>query len=58
MDTRNIMCPLTESNIDEYTCYLICEAAEGMLPENEMPGRQGFETERKICLDCPNHDAN
>ncbi len=58
MDTEKIMCPLTESMIDEYECYLICEAAEGMIPANEMPGKQDFTIESKICSNCSNHKVD
>ena len=58
MDIKNIMCPLTETKIDEYACYLICEAAEGNIPENEMPGRQEFKREQEICLKSQHHDVD
>ena len=50
-----ILCPLTDTEINEYTCYLICEAAEGNIPSNEMPCINSFEEERNICMKCKYH---
>lgn len=58
MDIKNIFCPLTKSKIDEYSCYLISEAAEGNIPENEMPGKQDFKKEQEICMNCSHHDID
>ena len=58
MDTRDIRCPLTKEYIDEYSCYLICEAAEGMVPENEMPGIKKYEEEKEICIKCRYHNTD
>lgn len=58
MDTKTIRCPLTETNIGEYDCYLISEAAEGNIPENEMPCVQSYDIERAICLKCKFHNVD
>ena len=55
--SKNIRCPLSNSYIDEYSCYLICEAAEGMLPKSEMVGIKPFEQERDICINCKYHNV-
>ena len=55
MDTNKVECPLLEDEIEEYSCYLICEAAEGNIPTNEMPGRQSYEKESGICKKCKYH---
>lgn len=57
MATKKYICPLTDLPIDEYECYLVSEAAEGMIPSNEMPGKQDFEIESKICLKCSKHSV-
>ena len=49
MGIKNKLCPLTKNEIDEYSCYLICEAAEGNIPDNEMPGIKEFDIESEIC---------
>ena len=58
MDINNILCPLTGKEIDEYSCYLICDAAEGNIPNNEMPSIKEFEIESKICKKCKYHDID
>lgn len=58
MDTKEILCPLTNTLIDEYACYLICETAEGNMPENEMPCIKSFEEESKVCNRCKYHDTD
>ena len=55
---NNILCPLSNTHIDEYSCYLICEAAEGMLPKSEMVGIKPFEEERDICIKCKYHNVD
>jgi hypothetical protein len=58
MGTNMILCPLTNTKIAEYDCYLICEAAEGNIPENEMPCINNFEQERKVCIECKYHNID
>ena len=58
MAIKNIKCPLISDNIDEYSCYLISEAAEGNIPETEMPCIQSYEIEKEICLKCKFHNVD
>lgn len=58
MDTKSILCPLTQKNISEYDCYIISEAAEGNVPENEMPCIQSYDIEKEICLKCKFHNID
>lgn len=54
-NTKIVKCPLTETDIDGYECYLICEAAEGNISQDEMPCMQDYDIEREICLKCKFH---
>ena len=58
MGIKNKLCPLTKNEIDEYSCYLICEAAEGNIPNNEMPGIKEFDIESEICKRCKYHNID
>ncbi|MBQ2669360.1 MAG: hypothetical protein IJG06_01120 [Clostridia bacterium] len=58
MDIKAVHCPLTDTEIDNYQCYLYCEAAEGNIPENEMPLFKSFEEESKICNKCKYHSID
>lgn len=58
MDTNYIFCPITNSKIDEYSCYLICEAVEGNIPQSEMPNIKKYDEERKICQNCKYHSID
>lgn len=54
-NAKKVKCPLIETDIDGYECYLICEAAEGNISQDEMPCIQNYEVEREICLKCQFH---
>lgn len=54
-NTKIVKCPLTETDIDGYECYFICEAAEGNMSQDEMPCMQDYDIERDICLKCKFH---
>lgn len=54
-NTKKVNCPLLETDIDGYECYLICEAAEGNISRDEMPCIQDYNVEREICLNCKFH---
>lgn len=58
MDIKKVQCPLTQSLINEYECYLIAEAAEGNIPKTEMPGINEYEIEKKICIKCIFHNID
>lgn len=58
MGTNLILCPLTNTKIDEYACYLICEASEGNIPRDEMPCLNSFEQESKVCKNCKYHNID
>ena len=58
MDIKVVYCPLINTRIDDYQCYLYCEAAEGNIPENEMPLLKSFEEESSICIGCKYHSID
>ena len=58
MNVNNIFCPLTNTEIDDYQCYLYCEAVEGNIPENELPQNYDRDKDRKICTACQHHSID
>ncbi len=54
-NTSMVTCPLTDTDIDRYECYLISEAAEGNISIDEMPCAMDYDSAREICLNCAFH---
>ena len=52
MSGNMVLCPLTNTEIEEYDCYLICEATEGNIPQNEAPCINSVEEESRVCREC------
>lgn len=51
-----IKCPLKKKQIEEYDCYELSMAAEGLAPSKYLSeNKLEIEKLKKICLECPNH---
>ncbi|MFU0823837.1 hypothetical protein [Clostridium sp.] len=51
-----IECPLKKKQVEEYECYELSMASEGLAPKTYLSkDEKEIGKLKKICLDCPNH---
>ena len=54
---ENIYCPIVERTIDAFSCIVVSDIADGLMPEVIAPeGFIGSDTWKAVCLGCPCHD--
>lgn len=52
----SIDCPLKKKQIEEYECYELSMASEGLAPKTYLSDdKEKVDEMKKICLSCPNH---